>query len=441
MMETEPEQSRIDVRDKVMGVKEIVVRNLGANVSVEEISQLFHLDSEAAKGSTVTLNTTETDGKTEYLAVIRVPEPYQEEILKKSGVELSGHRITVQEVTVVHVSEDGNMLAPSQTSNVDATPTSFAMAAATTGETPAKFKYVEINTKTFNRPRNLPNTATVVLAVERSFAFDNSKTLIPVCNREGLYRIETEYPELYENITELELAGKPLAKVTIQTVEECTDARSGRTFTRRVVDRKNNRRPDELLITLKFAATKQFSAISDDMLYEAITDMGIGKVKIGITEQKFENSELLNGNKYFVLSNLQPGDKERLPNSFQFMTDQGVKQIWLGWYGKARKCKFCQKFHEGECEVEKRVRAQEKEKAAIKAKNGGAFNFKVYASSSLRSADQSAVASSIDVMSGGTLGNIINSIEIDEEAEQTQNIVIVGGANEIKHDMLPEEYL
>ena len=89
MMETEPEQSRIDVRDKVMGVKEIVVRNLGVNVSVEEISQLFHLDSEAAKGSTVTLNTTETDGKTEYLAVIRVPEPYQEEILKKSGVELS----------------------------------------------------------------------------------------------------------------------------------------------------------------------------------------------------------------------------------------------------------------------------------------------------------------------------------------------------------------
>ena len=50
-------------------------------------------------------------------------------------------------MTVVHVSENGNTLAPSESSNVDVTPISFATAAAATGATPAESKYVEINTE------------------------------------------------------------------------------------------------------------------------------------------------------------------------------------------------------------------------------------------------------------------------------------------------------
>ena len=153
--------------------------------------------------------------------------------------------------------------------------------------------YIELDTTYYNNPYSIPNTSTIVLAVQRSFSFDSSKKLIPLYGRDaGLYRLETESPEAYQDITDLEFGGTSLAKVNVRTVEQYLDQRTGKTFTKRVNKGQTNHREDELLITLKGAAKVEFSMITDDMLYEEITDMGIGRIKRGITDQKFPNSDL-----------------------------------------------------------------------------------------------------------------------------------------------------
>ena len=64
----------------------------------------------------------------------------------------------------------------------------------------------------------------------------------------------------------------------------------------------------------------------------------------------------------------------------------------------------------------------------------------MYADSTMRLASQDSLACNIDCMSGATIGNLINAIDIDTERKE-EDIVIVAGQNEIHRGMTNEEFL
>ena len=90
--------------------------------------------------------------------------------------------------------------------------------------------------------------------------------------------------------------------------------------------------------------------------------MNVGRIIIPLRRQTHKNSSEFTGNKYFVLKDIQPGDKERIEDSFKFWDQKnGSQKMYLSWNGKKRKCKDCHEFHEGECAVMALFQKLEKE--------------------------------------------------------------------------------
>ena len=114
--------------------------------------------------------------------------------------------------------------------------------------------------------------------------------------------------------------------------------------------------------------------------------------------------------------------------------------MWLNFKGKKRQCFFCSKFHGGECPVEKMVRQLEKDRDEIQ-KQLGHMPSKTYTDSTMRYASQKAFASDIDVMSGGSIGNIINAIEVDEQNTEVPSVIIIGGSGDVHRPVQPAEFL
>ena len=201
-------------------------------------------------------------------------------------------------------------------------------------------KYVELDTTFFHDVYHVPKTPLMVKLVYQ-FNFDETKRLVELKGKnEGIFIIETKKPELYEQIEHIEYLGKKVAKVTVKTEKSFVDE-TGKTI--RMTERN---REHEILITLYRADTEDFEDISEDDIYSKIVGMGIGRVKKALAQQKYRDSEVLNGNKFFVLTVLKDGDIDKIPPSFEFTNG---KKMWLNFKGKKRRCFFCSKFHEGEC--------------------------------------------------------------------------------------------
>ena len=274
--------------------------------------------------------------------------------------------------------------------------------------------------------------AVIVHAVNTAFAFDDTKKLVCLSRDKTLWKVDTKTPELYEKIESLTHLGKNLAKVTVKTEKKIIDE-NGKVTMRRY---KEN---DELLITLHLADTEEFADVTEEELYERIIAMGIGTIKKGLTQQPYNDSRLLNGNKFFVLRELKEGDKEKIPPFFPFSNN---RRMYLNFRGKKRKCFFCSQFHDRtQCPLEQRIRLMEKERDELKKMHNNHLPIKTYSDSTLRHVSQNALGSDVDTMSGGAIGNIINAIHIDEGNRDIKNILIVGGQNKMNRKMAVDEYI
>ena len=76
----------------------------------------------------------------------------------------------------------------------------------------------------------------------------------------------------------------------------------------------------------------------------------------------------------------------------------------------------------------------------LKRKYNGALPTKTFSDSTLRYVRQVAVNSDIDCMPGGTTGNVLNAVDIDEASKNAKNILLVAGANERHRPMNPSEF-
>ena len=270
--------------------------------------------------------------------------------------------------------------------------------------------YVEIDSaKVFNCYK-IPSNAEIVHALTLQFPDDPGKRIVELWGKDkGMWRIETENSEQYKGIEYLSYGGRNIAGMEIKMERRFTND-EGKIVTTKFKE------SNDLLITLRNADTIRFKNISDEEITSKIIAMDIGRIKRGVTPQKHYRQEALNGNKFFVLTDIRKGDLDKIPQSFDFYDkDFGPLQMWITYKGKKRKCKFCSKVHEGAiCPLEQKIRQLEKERDEIKQKQNNFLPYKTSSDSTLRHLNQSALSSDVDAMSGGTTGNIINAIEIDE---------------------------
>ena len=396
-------------------MKSVRVDNLGCSASISTIASYFKLDEVTCTYS-IDCRINDEGGDNKYFAIITLPGELADILIQSDGTTFNGRVI---KISIVNDSED------------DPGHISYA-AAAVAAETTVERKIVEIDMRQFHSPyavRDL-TTSSIAQAVSRSFTFDDTKKLVQISRDKSLFKIDTKHPELYETVETLQHLGKEIGKVTVK-VEKQIVTENGRVITKRF------RENDELLVTLNNANTTEFEDVSEDDIYEKIVNTGVGTIKIGLSVQKYQESELPNGNLYIVLKGVKPEDKDRLPYYFSF----GHRRMYLRFKGRQRACSFCHQPHGGVCEREQKIRMMEKERDRVKEENGGNFLLKTFSNSTLRYANEKSLACNVDAMPGGSTGNVLNAVEIDQEAKDIPNVLLVLGQSDVDSRSSTEEFL
>ena len=409
-------------------MRRVRIENIGCSTTTESLTQVLGLSGTPFLEGKCSIEMFDKNGN--YHAIANVPHLVANEILRGGPWIHNGRPLNLQLVTETNsVSEEAEPTVE---------PATYAQTAGqmdTEGMEEVERKCVELDMSfsyTCYDVKDL-KTSMVAQAVSQSFPFDESKILYPMNWDKILWTLDTKHPELYENVTHLKHNGKDVGRVTVK-VEKQFKLPNG-DFIRKKVKVKN-----ELLITLRKANTDSFRMVKEEELYRKIVAMGVGTIKKGITVQYNEGSDVPNGNLLFVLKDLKPGDKTKLPDFFTF----GSEKMFLHWAGKwkerGRFCSFCKSNHDGMCEKEKMVRTLENERDAVLKENGGNFKMKIFSNSTLRHANQGALACNIDAMSGATTGNLLNAVEIDKEVKEVPNVVMVCGQSEVSSHVSKEEF-
>ena len=140
------------------------------------------------------------------------------------------------------------------------------------------------------------------------------------------------------------------------------------------------------------------------------------------------------------MKNVLPADRERVPAELCFdLPNLGKVKIVLTHRYKMRHCYYCGKWHDAICEIRNKSEEIAKEKAAMAERK--AFGLKICGDSTVRYVNDVAVEGVVEAMSGATTGNILNSLEVDDDRENVKQIVMVTGSNERKSNLTAEEYL
>ena len=312
---------------------------------------------------------------------------------------------------------------------------SFATAVA---KDSATYEYVEIDATACCDPYNIPKTADICLAINRTFGADPDRNVFGAGrNRVGMFRIETPNIDNYRNVTGLKIDehSPPIAAVAVRT-ERIHVKEDGR------LQRNNVRSPNDLLLTFKDADRYIFSSVSNEKIVEQIVALGIGKIKKAVQRQWDWKKGEYTGNKFCVLEDVKPEQRNMIPDSLMFNHPVfGPIKMWVHHRHQIRRCSFCGESHAAGCNIRDKIQAMEKERDEKREAEGGIFHTKTYSSSVLRYANQSALVSDVDTMSGATTGNLLNAVEADVKNADAKTLVIVSGSNEKLMQVSLEEYV
>ncbi len=295
-------------------------------------------------------------------------------------------------------------------------------------------EYLEIDLTSSNDCYHLPEASKVARAIRNVFGEDEDRvTNAPRRGNTGVWTIETPNLDRYRHFTELVYEGVCLGRVSVRS-EKITVQEDGR------IQRKSERSPHDLLITLRDADSHLLRHITNQQILEKIVAMGIGTIKKAVQRQLHRASGEYSGNKFFVLQNVVPEERKNIPECFVFEVPTiGKLKMWLNHRYQLRRCGFCGEKHDAICKIRERVNELVNEREKLRVEEG--FNVKTYSDSTLRYANQASLQSDIDAMSGGTVGNIVNAIGVDSDNSAIQNIVIMAGANEKRMNLTPAEYI
>ena len=399
---------------------ELTVSNLSCHVTVDNIIELFGLHKTTYLQTSCKVEMNDSDGA--YWATLLVPDFAALEILKLDGTVEFGRTINIRKGDT-----------PSQHPH-DQSGGSYA---SITGRSSvgSAFRYVELDTTACYSCYGVPTKSVVLHALKISYGRDPTKKPKALGGHNaGVWRIETDNVQMYENTPFLMYNGKNIGSLCIKEEERVVEA-DGRITVKRSTT-------DELLITLFNANTEMFRDVTDEMLVEKIVSMDVGTMKKGPTPQLHPGSDVMNGNKYFVLQNIKKDQYDKIFNCFDFLDSQSrsLPRMWLNFRGKKRKCFFCGNIHADACKLQELARKLEREREEVKVKHQG-LPIKTYSDSTLRYARSASLASDVDAMSGATMGNLLNAVGIDADSQHVPNLVFVSGRNELNPNLSPEEFL
>ena len=292
-------------------------------------------------------------------------------------------------------------------------------------------EYVEIDCRVTHDCYSLPPDAKVVHAIQRAFGEDDDRrTRRPWRSNPGVWRIETPNLEKYRAITDLKYDDVTIGKITIRK-EKVTMKEDGK------ITRKVDRHANDLFVTLFDADSHPLNKISHAEIHRKIVELDVGRIKKAVTKQNWRNTTEPNGNKYFILENVT--DSSKIPRAFDFYHHTlGALQIKLQHNDQKKKCFMCEGTHGRICPVEAEIQQLVNEREAARDKG---VSTKIYSDSTLRRVNQESLTCDVDVMSGGTTGNLLNAVEADKKNSAVENLVLVSGANDMRMRSDLDEYV
>ena len=295
-------------------------------------------------------------------------------------------------------------------------------------------EYVEIDTTFYNDCRHLPTTAAVCLGIKRVFGEDEDRRIMnPRRDNAGVFRIETSNIDKYKGIQDLELDSVKIAKVNIKA-EKVTISEEGK------IRRQQQHDPNDLLVTLRFADTFPLNKISDEEILAKIVDLNIGSIKRAPQKHVDRKKMEFSGNKFFVLKNVSPEDRHKVPEELVFDNATfGKLSIGLSHRYQLRFCSFCGKKHDAICTVRQKVDQLKAEREALISQKP--MSLRVCGDSTVRYLNENAVQGEVDSMCGGTTGNLLNALDVDDDSEAKETLVFVSGVNEKKSNYSTAEYI
>ena len=318
--------------------------------------------------------------------------------------------------------------------NMDSSTPSYSGAVGAAASSECIHEYIEIDTTFYNDCRHLPSDAQVCLAIKRTFGEDDERrTMAPRRDNDGVFRIETPNLDKYKNIEDLELDNVKIGKVYTKT-EKVFISENGK------IRRQQQHDPNDLLITLKFADTFPLNKIEDEAIISEIIKLNVGTIKRA-PQKHFDRKKMeFSGNKFFVLKNVSPEERNKIPEEFCFDSLAfGKLAIRLSHRYQLRFCSFCGKKHDAICKVREKVDQLKAERDALKAQK--TLSLKLCGDSTARYLNETAVLGDVESMCGGTTGNLLNALDVDEEFQSKEAVVFLSGVNEKKASYTTAEYI
>ena len=191
---------------------------------------------------------------------------------------------------------------------------------------------------------------------------------------------------------------------------------------------RRNQREEGILLTFFRAAQGPLGELDSNVFDDKIRAAGLEL----IVPTKFQrvpgmrDMTVLNGNRFCVIR--RPEEEKAIPGTL--VVNNGVADLFVrvNFRGQKRFCNRCRADHVGQCpSLKEFYEAREKRRQMSEE-----VKTKIFSDSTLRSADTLGLRAEICTMSGGGLGQVIQASLDDPATPSFENIVLVGGSNDMK---------
>ena len=187
------------------------------------------------------------------------------------------------------------------------------------------------------------------------------------------------------------------------------------------------------LLTFKGAAEDEMELLPNEAFDRSIEELQLQLIfSTRFQYWKIEGVRVQNGNRYCLVET--PDNINVIPESMPVIdpATTTTHQVRITFRGQSRYCSRCDQMHTTRCPEAEARREKYEQREALK----GEIKTKLYSDSTLRRVDILGLRAEVLCMSGGGLGQVVQSA-IDDPDEY-DNVVIFGGTNDKKLQNFPD---
>ena len=391
-------------------LKTVFMRRLGKDITKQEIIDLFGLHKTPFLKDHTRIGI--VHGREDNTAIVEVAEKVYDELVKLSGMKYKGSDI------ILSPHEDPSRDEQTETDEV------------AEEEEDAIVEFLEVDTRIPEWVYNPVDDLEVARALDIEFSDDPTKSVEDIGrykkSLKGIFRIDSSDYERYmeESLT---IRDKQFPFLPKYRQADRPSKNYNQQGPRERSSRPN--RKEGTLITIYRAYRMENRQIHNELFDDHFRSMDIEVVKTTLPQFK-KGTKVLNNNRYLVVQKLDdlPDLRNKIGNS---ITVDG-KRFYVVYTGLEKYCYECSRKHGYHCPT----RARNEFLAKLRA--GKTEKRKIYSDSIARHANVPALTTDVACMSGGGIGQIVNAISYDSKHDE---VVIMGGTNEVVHTRDPAEFV